>query len=334
MATMKEVANRAGVSVATVSRVVNQTGYVRAALKTRVHDAMRDLRYHPSALARSLRRQETLSVGLLLPHLDQPFFSRVAMTIVHTLFEQNYRTLVCSSEGDPTQEAAYIDMLIRQRVDGVIVVPTGLSQGLRVLIEQGLPIVLLDRDVPTLHVNKVFCNHRQGGYLAARHLLDLGHKRIAIVGGDEVTSSVTGRIEGASEALKEKGLSAQIHLEHVESDADSYSQGYEITKNVLKSARGRPTAIFALTDVVAVGAMRAARDRGLSVPDDLSVIGFDDIPLARQCIPALTTIAQPTDEMGHRAAEILLASLGNRDVPVTETVLETRLIVRESTRRA
>lgn len=332
MATMKEVATRAGVSVATVSRVINQTGFVRAALQTRVHDAMRDLRYHPSALARSLRRQETLTVGLLLPHLDQPFFGRVALTIVHTLFEQNYRTLVCSSEGSAAQESAYIDMLIRQRVDGVIVVPTGLSQGLLSIIEQGMPIVLLDRDVPTLHVNKVFCNHRQGGYLAARHLLDLGHKRIAIIGGDDVTSSVEGRVGGASKALDEVGLTAKIHLEHVESDADSYSQGYEITRKVLKSARSRPTAIFALTDVVAVGAMRAARDRGMSVPDDLSVIGFDDIPLARQCIPALTTIAQPTDEMGHRATEVLLASLGNRDLQVTETILETRLIVRESTK--
>jgi LacI family transcriptional regulator len=331
MPTMKEVADRAGVSVATVSRVVNQSGYVRVTLQERVREAMRDLRYHPSALARSLRRQETLTIGLLLPQLDQPFFSRVAFVIMQALFKRNYRTLVCSSEEDPAQEDAYIDMLIRQRVDGVIVAPTGQNQSTRSFVEQGVPVVLFDRDLPSLNVSKVFGDHRRGGYLALKYLIDLGHKQIAIVGKDDTAASLAWRLEGAEHALAEAGLEGKVYLEHLDSDADSYSAGYDIAKRIL-SAPNRPTAIFAVTDVSAVGAMRGAAEVGLKVPGDVSIIGYDDIPLARLCIPALTTIAQPTDAMGQKAVDILMAAMGKTNPPPVEAVLETHLVVRESTK--
>lgn len=331
MANMKEVADRAGVSVATVSRVINQSGYVTTALQERVKEAMSELRYHPSALARSLRRQETLTIGLILPNLDHPFFSRVALIIVQSLFKQNYRTLVCTSEEDPAQEAAYVDMLIRQRVDGVIMAPTGQSRAMHSLIDYGIAVVLFDRDLPKLKINKVLCDNRHGGYEAMKHLIALGHTNIAIIGKDDVAVSIFSRIEGARDALAEAGLTVQIHLERMESEAPPYAAGYEIGRKILSRPETRPTAIFALTDVAAVGAMRAARDEGLSVPGNLSVIGFDDIPLAGQCIPSLTTIAQPTDDMGRRAAEVLLSALTNHDQELSETVFETRLVVREST---
>jgi LacI family transcriptional regulator len=333
MATMKEVADRAGVSVATVSRVVNQSGYVRVALQERVREAMRDLRYHPSALARSLRRQETLTVGLLLPQLDQPFFSRVAFVIVQALFKHNYRTLVCSSEEDPAQEDAYIDMLIRQRVDGVIVAPTGRNQSTRMLVEQGVPIVLFDRDMASLNVSKVFSDHRQGGYLALKHLIDLGHKKIAIIGKDDTAASLAERIEGAQKALAEAGLKGDVYLELLDSDADPYRAGYDLAKHVLqKDEASRPTAIFAVTDVSAVGALRGAAEVGMNVPNDVSIIGYDDVPLARQCIPALTTIAQPTDAMGQQAVDVLMAAIIKGNHTPVEVVLETHLVVRESTK--
>lgn len=334
MATMKEVANRAGVSVATVSRVINQSGYVRAVLQTRVHEAMRELRYHPSALARSLRRQETLTVGLLLPQLDQPFFSRVAQIIMQALFKQNYRTLVCSSEEDSQQEAAYIDMLIRQRVDGIIVAPISLRT-IHTLSEQDMPVVIFDRDVSMPKAGKVFSSHRHGGYQAISHLIDFGHRKIAIIGKEDAAVSVSARIEGAQQAMREADLApAAVYLEHWHSDIDVYASGYDMAKHVLSLApEERPTAIFALTDVTAVGVIRAISDAGMRVPDDISVIGFDDIPLARLCIPSLTTILQPADDMGLHAAEMLLKALATHEPVAGEVVLETRLVVRESTRR-
>lgn len=207
MSTMKEVADRAGVSVATVSRVVNQSGYVRVSLQERVRTAMRDLNYHPNTLARSLRRQETLLIGLLLPQLDQPFFSRVAHIIVQTLFKHNYRTLVCLSD-DAAQECDYIDMMIRQRVDGVIIAPIAQNQAIHMLFDRGMPTVLLDRDIPSLRCHKVFADSRRGGALAVEHLIALGHRKIAVIGKDDPAEPIRLRIEGAKEKLAEHNAQA------------------------------------------------------------------------------------------------------------------------------
>ncbi len=333
MATMKEVAERAGVSVATVSRVINKSGYVRLELQEKVLTAMGDMRYRPSALARSLRRQETLTVGLLLPQLDQPFFSRLAYTVVQALFTKNYQTLVCSSEEDQLHEDISVDMLIRQRVDGVIATPIGSAgQAIRALLDQNVPVVILDRDLPSFKVNKVFSDHRQGGMLAAQHLLDLGHRDIAILSPSDDAASVVERIAGALSVFTQHGVQPQVVKAGRDERGDYYARGYALGKQLLESGK-RPTAIFALMDVMAVGVLRAAAELGLRVPQDLSVIGFDDIPLARQSVPALTTIRQPTDDMAKVAVETLLAYLGDRDRAPQTHVLPTQLIVRESTAR-
>src|SRR5688572_22198797 len=180
MPTIKEVADRARVSVATVSRVINKTGYVSIDLQERVTEAMRELNYQPSALARSLRRQETHTVGLLVPQLNHPFFSNLVFSIEKTLFDHEYRAFMCSAEESQEKEAAYVDMLLRQRVDGVILVRTGTSvSNVGRLLEQNVPVVLVDRDVPSLRINRVLCDNEQGGYMGIRHLLELGHKHIA-----------------------------------------------------------------------------------------------------------------------------------------------------------
>jgi len=156
MATMKEVADYADVSVATVSRVINKTGYVSPDLEERVQTAMQVLKYQPSALARSLRRQQTQTIGVLIPQLDQPFFGALAFAIEKSLFPHEYRTLICSAEEDPEKENAYTEIMLRQRVDGVIMVPTGRnSDNLKQLLEKSVPVVLVDRDLPGLEVNRV-----------------------------------------------------------------------------------------------------------------------------------------------------------------------------------
>lgn len=330
MVTMKDVAEKAGVSVATVSRVINQNGYVSSDVQTRVTAVMRELNYQPSFLARSLRRQETFAIGLLIPQLDHPFFSTLAFAIEKALFAQNYRTLICSAEESAEKENAYIDMLLRQRVDGVIFVPTGHSdQSLARLQAMTIPAVLVDRDLlGASRVNKVLSNNVHGGYLGMRHLLELGHRHIGIIGAHEHSDSMTQRLYGAQQALAEYGLS---NPPLVLMDAlGQFEMGYSAGMRLLR-LEPRPTAIFALTDVIAIGVMHAAAELSIRLPQELSVIGFDDIPLAAYSIPALTTIAQPITEMGEKAVELLLRQIQQPDNPLESVTLATRLVVRHST---
>lgn len=329
MATIKQVAERAGVSVATVSRVVNKTGYVSDDLAVRVQSAMDTLNYHPSALARGLRRQQSQTVGILVPQLDQPFFSALAFTIEKALFASDYRVLVCSSEESGEKESAYVDMLIRQRVDGCILVPTGHSaEPIRRLLEQNVPGVLVDRDLPTLTINRVLCDNLQGAYEGARHLLDLGHRLIALIGGPTYSDSLNRRMEGAQRALHDAGVTLPPELITTVSSLQ-FDMGYQAGLRLLNQAP-RPTAIFAMTDVMAVGAMHAAAELGLRIPDDLSIVGFDDVPLASHIIPQLTTVSQPIYRMGEVASSILMRRLQDPGAPVETTTLSTRLVVRAS----
>lgn len=330
MATMKEVADRANVSVATVSRVINKSGYVRPELEERVFSAMSALKYQPSALARSLRRQETLTVGLLVPQVDLPFFGALAFTIERTLFEHNYRALICSAEEDPNKESAYIQMLIRQRVDGVIMVPTGhSSEGLHQLMDAGVPVVLVDRDLNADGVSKVLANNQQGGYEGIKHLIGLGHRHIAIIGAPTHSKSIAARIAGAHLALAEADLEAtgEVYRPTV---PDQFALGYEALNEILNHEI-TPTAVFALTDVAAVGVMHAAARHGLRIPQDLSVLGFDNIPLAAFVLPELTTVEQPIREMGDSASQLILDIMQRREHRPQSVMLDTHLILRQST---
>jgi LacI family transcriptional regulator len=327
---MKDVAERAGVSVATVSRVVNQNGYVSAELQERVQSVMHALRYHPSALARSLRRRETLTIGLQLPELDHPFFSRLAFIISKILFEHGYRMLIASSEENAAQERQTIDMMVSQRVDGAIVVPVSGSQNVRLFVEQNVPIVLLDRDVPGLLAHRVFTDNHHGGFVAAQHVLAQGHRDVTIISPPEMVTSLNQRIEGVREACAAFGITPELIRLPAGAKHDSYEQGRQVAHQLLQR-NARPTAVLALNDVIAVSAMRAAYDLGLNVPSDLSVVGYDDIPLARQVQPALTTMAQPVDAMGQQAVEILLHVLNEPEVALQSCTLQSTLVVREST---
>jgi LacI family transcriptional regulator len=330
MATIKQVATYAKVSVATVSRVVNNTGYVSADLRERVEQAMSALNYKPSALARSLRRQETLTIGVLLPQLNQPFFSTLAFAMEKTLFANDYKTIICSSEEDPDKEAAYVDMLLRQRVDGVLIVPCGqTTDNINRLINGRVPTVLVDRDIPGIVINRVLCDNISGGCQAIRHLLTLGHREIAIIGGQGYTQSIGDRIKGARQAYAELNLPFDDSAV-VASAINEFESGFKVAHELLRRAQ-RPTAIFALTDVTAVGVLHAAAEHNIRLPRDLSVVGFDDIPLARHSIPALTTVAQPIYEMGEMAASLLLAHLRGELTGTKTVTLPTKLIVRHST---
>ncbi|MDZ4767385.1 MAG: LacI family DNA-binding transcriptional regulator [Chloroflexota bacterium] len=332
MATIKEVAEQAGVSVATVSRVVNKSGYVSIDLQERVRSAMVSLNYKPSALARSLRRQETQTVGVLVPQLDQPFFSALAFAVEKTLFTNAYRSLVCSSEEDRDKEDAYIDMLMRQRVDGVVIAPTGHStENIYRLLDSNIAVVLVDRDLTQVKVNRVLSANGAGAIAGARHLIDLGHRRIALVGASMHSESMHYRLEGAKEAIIAAGGEIDPDL-IVLGVLPHFEMGYTAGVRLLSGDPvQRPTAVFALTDVMAIGVMHAAAELGMSLPKDLSIIGFDDIPAAKYIIPELTTVNQPIYQMGEVAATTLIRHIHDRELPLETLQLPTRLIIRKST---
>lgn len=328
MTTMKQVAARAGVSVATVSRVLNRSGNVAPDLRERVLEAVRELGYQPSALARGLRRQRTETVGLLVPQIDHPFFGTLLFHLEKQLFERGYRCFACSAEEDPRKEEVYLDALVRQQVDGCLIVPT--SHGpvaVGRLHDRGMPLVLLDRDVPGLDVDRVHSDNRSGAAAIARHLVDLGHRHVTIIGARERSVPIHERAHGARSVLDAAGVECDMRRSE---SLDPFEAGYLVALEVLRSER-RPTALMALTDPLAIGAMRAVAQAGLRVPDDMSISGFDDITLASNVNPTLTTATQDVPQLAREAVELLLARVADPSRPATTRVVPSRLVVRHST---
>jgi LacI family transcriptional regulator len=330
MSTMKLVAERAGVSVATVSRVINQNGYVAVDRRRKVIEAMHALNYQPSALARGLRRQETQSIGVLIPQLDQPFFSSLAFGIERALFAQGYRAFLCSSEENLEKESAYVDMLLRQRVDGVILVPTGESLvNVQRLLRARMPVVLVDRDLPGLELDRVVADNTKAARELAELIIELGHRVIGVIGSPRYSMSISCRLAGIRQALEAAGLSMEECLV-VGDQAHQFETGFVAAQRLFRR-RKRPSAILALNDVTAVGVMHAAWKAGFAVPTDLSVTGFDDIPLASYVLPELTTVRQPLYEMGEEAVNLLLDRIRDPSIAPREKVFSMTLVIRNST---
>lgn len=328
--TMNEVAKEARVSVATVSRVVNGKGGVKQNLEQRVLLAMKKLNYHPSSLARSFKQQRSKLIGIIIPILEHPAYSRMASSIERRLFDYNYRALICNSEEDEQRENEYIEMLLRQRVEGIIINSSARnSESLFELTQKDIPIVLFDRMLPEMQCNQVFCDNSQGGYTAMKHLAELGHRRIGVVAAPAYPEVITRRIRGTREAVADLGLDPDPEL-LVTGDTQLFDMGYQAAQNLLR-LNLRPTAIFAMTDVTAVGVMHAAAEAGLKIPDDLSVVGYDDLPIAAYMIPPLTTVAQPFIEMAETAVDLLFKQIDDPELKPEKAVLATRLVVRGTT---
>jgi LacI family transcriptional regulator len=223
-------------------------------------------------------------------------------------------------------------MLLRQRVDGVIAVPTGQGSALQDLFgSRKLPLVLLDRDLPEIVASRVLVDNYRGGYEGMLHLLTLGHRAVRVIGAPSYSLAMQQRIAGAQQALADFGIAGEP--QHVVSGTlPQYEMGMAAASALLES-QPRPTAIFALTDVTAVGVMHAAAQRGLALPRDLSVMGFDDIPLAGYMIPSLTTVAQPISDMGETAARLVLQAINDPQRPAEQVLLPVQVIVRASTMR-
>jgi LacI family transcriptional regulator len=329
MATIREVAESAGVSYATVSHVINNTRLVSQETRERVLTAMTALNYRPNALARSLRQGKTNTIGLVLPDSANPFFAEISRSIEDEAFKKGYSVFLCNTELDTERELFYVDVLSKKQVDGIIFVAAGdQADSLDLLLQRNMPVVMIDRNVPNVEVDAVLTDNQLGGYLATRHLLDLGHKRIACIAGPSSITPSAERFIGYRKALEEAGL---LFDENLVIRGDYHAQsGMEITHSILKM-NPRPTAIFALNDLMALGALRAAAEAGYSVPKDLAVIGYDDLEIARFTNPPLTTIAQPKKEVGVQAINLLVDRISRKSGPPSRLLLAPELIIRRST---
>ena len=327
--TMRDVARLAGLSISTVSHVINNTRVVSDESRQRVSQAMEELGYRPNALARSLRRQKTTTLGMIVPDSANPFFAEVARGIEDTSFAQNYSVILCNSDGDLKKQLAYTNVLIENRVAGILFVAAGISTELvNDLRRRRVPLVVVDREIPGAEVDTVLTNHAQGGRLATQHLVDLGHKRIACISGSSEVSPSGQRLIGYREVLEANGFPFDENL--VLKGDFKYESGYEATRRIL-GIQKPPTAIFACNDLMAVGCISAAAELNVRVPDDLSVVGFDNVRLASFTHPPLTTVAQPIYEIGVIATEMLFQRICDLDAPPRFERLDTELCVRKST---
>ncbi|MFQ5855047.1 MAG: LacI family DNA-binding transcriptional regulator [Anaerolineae bacterium] len=329
--TRDDVARRAGVSPATVSYVINDGPRpVSAETRAKVLEAIRELGYRPSAVARSLRRQKTTTLGLIVPDTNNPYFAEVARGIEHIAFESGYTVILCHSGYDPERELQYVDVLREERAAGVIWIPaTANFEPAHELAEYGVPVVVLDRLAPGEQVPSVVADNFRGGYAATEHLINLGHRRIGCIARPVDLSHSQDRIYGYQAALRDHSRPADDAL--IAKGGFRLENGRKATFYLL-DLDPPPTALFAYNDIMAIGALRAAHERGLRVPQDFSIVGFDDIAQAAFTCPALTTVAQQKFDMGRRGAELLLGLIAGKTLPVgAQTPLEVRLIVREST---
>ncbi len=287
------------------------------------------LNYRPNALARSLRQGKTNTIGLVLPDSANPFFAEISRGIEDEAFKKGYSVFLCNTELDTQRELFYVDVLSKKQVDGIIFVAAGdQADSLDFLLRRNMPVVMIDRDVPNVEVDAVLTDHQLGGFLATHHLLELGHKRIACIAGPSSITPSAERITGYRKALGEAGIAYDENLV-IRGDYHAQS-GLEITHSILKM-NPRPTAIFALNDLMALGALRAAAEANCSVPGDLAIVGYDDLEIAHFTNPPLTTIAQPKKEIGAQAVNLLIDRMSRKSRPPSRIVLPPQLVVRRST---
>lgn len=332
MITIRDVAQRAQVSTSTVSHVINGTRPVSETTRQRVMDAMAVLDYQPNRLARSLRNRRTNTLGVLLPNSANPYFAQILAGIEDACFEYGYNIVLGNANDDPQREISYLEILLSKQVDGILLVSTGAyQQVLDLLATRGVPLVMVDRSPGQVYdgwqVDTVITDNVVGGALATDYLLDLGHRRIGCVTGPAWLTSSTGRVEGYQLAMRRAGLAPDPAL-IVEGDFE-HDGGYAAGVAFLKMP-DRPSAIFACNDLMAVGVLCAAYELGLRVPEDVSVIGFDGIPLSSYTVPRLTTISQPGSALGRTAVDHLIKRLADRNASERHSILPVSLTIRDS----
>lgn len=332
--TIEDVAARAGVSIATVSRVLTAAKVVRPETQRRVREAMTALSYRPSGPARALAGSRTQTLGLIMTDLSQAFYAELSRAVESAAQARGFTMVLANGAGDTQREANYLDLLAERRVDGILVASWGITaRHVDWLLRAPVEVVLLSCKASDVPLPAILAASREGARLAAEHLIGLGHRSLGEITGPPYSAAAVDRELGVRDALAAAGIPVEeFAVAHSQGD---FNTGEEAAAELL-TRRPRPTALVCYNDLVAAGALKAAKAAGLRVPSDVSIVGFDDVPLASMLEPALTTIAQPIADMATWAVERIHAQIDALDqgapLPVPEiTYVPCRLVVREST---
>jgi len=327
--TIRDVAKRAGVSISTVSRAINGTGYVKDTTRQRIEKAICELGYSPNHVARSLSKGSTKIIGAILPDISNPFFPTLARGIDDAVSSHGYTLIICNTDGDVNQEEASVRVLLEKRVDGIVFI-TGSPEASSLVrhASEKVPVSVIDREVEGVACDTVTVDNYRGAYEMTRYLLNAGYRKIAYVSGPLHLSTAKKRLMGFEACLKDSGIDEKPYVFRGDF---KYDTGYSVAREIIRMGLG-VNCVFCANDLMALGAMRCFLDFGFSVPSQVAVSGFDDIAISSLVKPTLTTVAQPAYRMGALAAEMLLDRIRNgRELPPRRKVLEPVLVIRDST---
>ena len=323
---MRDVADRAGVGVMTVSRVLNGTARVSDKTSARVHRALKELPYQPNLMARALRGHRTHSIGVIVPYLYDPFFASCAHSISSVARQHSYSVLLATSDERADNETEAARDLLRRHVDGIIVIPACNGRSRLTGTEfHSTPIVAIDRPIPNSNIDRVLVENQRGATLATEHLIQHGHKRICFIGLSQKIYTMHARLTGYTKVMQAAGLKPECFFDAADETA---------TLNFLRSTLGRPnppTALFAANGLASRDVLRAVAMLDIHIPEELAFIGFDDFALADILRPSLTVVRQPVERAGEQAAQLLFSRLnGGADLPTQKLNLPVELIIRRS----
>lgn len=330
--TLNDIAQRAGVSASTVSRVLNGNfEKYRISLKTKqlVVKAAKELQYHPNDLARSLRLKKTQTIGLVVPDISNPFFAYITHTVQNCVYISGYSLIVCITNEDLETEIRQIELLRRKGVDGYIIMPVGIkNEHIEELIKLNIPLVILDRSLEGLETNSVVVDNYKGAFQATEYLIKSGHKRIAIIQGLQNTYTNNERLRGYLDAISFYGIPKNDR--YIVGNDFRKENGYIETKLLLTFEKP-PTAIFATSDLITLGALQAIDEENCKIPDDISLVAFDDIDFAPYLVVPLTLVKQPRELMGEVAVKLLIEDIKHKGKSEKKKiVLNPELVIRKS----
>lgn len=331
MATIKEIAQRAGVSIGTVSNVLNDLPTVREAARKRVRKAIEELGYRPSLLGRALRKDKTNMIVMIVPDITNPFFPGAVRGAEDVAFQNDFRLVLCNSDNDFAKEATYMHEMRTYRPSGLIIVPSDLSKGTdeaKAYLKDGAGVVYMDRIPAKWTGDSVTSDHEKGAYEATQHLIRLGHTRIATIAGPHTGTSARARLQGFMRAMDEAKL--RVRKGYVQEADFNKAAGHEKALVLLRQSV-RPTAIFAANDLIAFGVLAAMREEGLHCPEDVSLIGFDNLDDSDATVPTLSTVDQFAYQLGARAAHTVIDRARGNEGPARKIVLQPELRAKEST---
>ncbi len=330
MPTVHDVAKRAGVAPITVSRVVNNSGYISDVTRKRVEATIKEIGYVPNTLARGLRSKRTNTLALVVTDITNPYFTLMARGVEDVAGDSNYTVIYCNTDEFETKEEKYANILAQKQVDGVLLVPAGGNdKTIKFLETNGINIVVLDRRVSGVKTDFVCSDSKDGANRLTKLLIGLGHKRIAMITGPKKVSTAVDRVTGYKQALTEAGLNERG--EFIYYGSFNQQSGYELTKQLMAQSP-KPTAIFGANNFIMLGIIKALRELQLKVSEDVSVVGFDDFPESMVVRPFFTAAVQPAYEMGRLATELLLKQItGELSDGFQRIILPIEIIEREFT---